>query len=36
MNVCAALRDKVNDVGNTVVDLPSSDEKPGQVLSRSG
>jgi hypothetical protein len=25
MNVCAALNDKIEDVGNTVVDLPSSD-----------
>jgi hypothetical protein len=26
MNVCAAHKDKIDDVGNTVVDFPSSDE----------
>jgi hypothetical protein len=36
MNMCAAVTDKIDDFGNTVVHLPSSDEKPGQVLGRIG
>jgi hypothetical protein len=36
MSVCAAVADTVYDFGNTVVDLPPSDEKPGQVLARTG
>jgi len=33
MNVCAALKDKIDDVGYTVVDLPSSDESQAKCCA---
>jgi len=33
MKVCAALKDKIDDVGNTVVNLPPSDESQAKCCA---